>query len=71
MKRKIDEEILNAMSRNPANWRGVFNYNPKDPRIRVPKINPMMGWTLNFGSIYSYVIIIAVILILVASQFLL
>ncbi len=68
MKKKLSDEILDAMSRNPANWKGVFYVNRKDPRLIVPKINPQLGWTFNFGSIYSYIAIILIIAIIVASQ---
>jgi len=55
---KRQNENYDLMSKNPANWRGIFYYNRKDPRIRVPKLEPRLGWTLNFANPYSYVIII-------------
>ena len=69
MKRKDKNENYDLMSKNPNNWRGIFYVNRKDPRIIVPKINPSLGWTLNFGNVYAYVGLIAIILILVAFQF--
>ncbi|MFM9026505.1 MAG: DUF5808 domain-containing protein [Bacteroidota bacterium] len=27
----------------------MFYYNPTDPRVWLPKRNPMMGWTVNFA----------------------
>ena len=67
MSRKLDQQILDAMSRDPGNWRGPFYFNKKDPRLRVPKLNPMMGYTFNFASPYAYVtlalIVVAVILL--------
>jgi CubicO group peptidase (beta-lactamase class C family) len=64
MKKKDKNENHDIMSNNPNNWKGIFYVNPKDSRIIVPKINPKFGWTLNFGHIYSYVGIAAIILIL-------
>ena len=64
------KEFLDAMAKNPANWRGTFYVNRKDPRLFVPKLNPAMGWTFNFGNIFSYVALLAIILIIVVSQFL-
>jgi len=68
MKKKDRKENQYLMSNNPNNWNGIFYVNPKDSRIIVPKINPKLGWTLNFGHIYSYVGIIAIILIVVAFE---
>ncbi len=70
MKTKHDKEILNSMSKNPNNWRGIFYFNRKDRRLIVPKFDPSMGWTLNFSSPYSYLFIIAIILIIIASTYL-
>jgi len=58
------------MDRNPGNWRGIFYFNRRDPRIRVPKLDPRLGWTLNFANPYTYVIIIAVAGIIAASMYL-
>ena len=69
MKRKGKNESYDLMSKNPNNWRGIFYVNRKDPRIIVPKINPSLGWTLNFGNVYAYIGLIAIVLILVAFQF--
>ena len=68
MKTKHDKEFLNTMSKNPGNWKGIFYFNCKDPRLIVPKIYPSMGWTFNFASPYSYVFIIIVVLIIIAAQ---
>lgn len=69
MKTKHDKEILYTLSKNPNNWYGVFYFNRKDPRLAVPKLYPSMGWTLNFASPYSYLLIIAVILIIIATKY--
>ncbi len=70
MKTKIEKELLNNMHKDPSNWRGVFYFNRKDPRLTVPKINNA-GWTFNFASIWTYILIVAVILIIIGTQFLL
>jgi uncharacterized membrane protein len=69
MKTKLDKEILEAMRKNPDNWKYIFYFNPKDPRLIVPKFYNSMGWTLNFGSAYSYIFIVLVVLIIIASQY--
>lgn len=67
MKSKLEKAILDSMSKNPNNWKGVFYFNPKDPRLLVRKINPRMGWSFNFASPYSYITLICIILITIAS----
>jgi len=68
MKKKFDQQLLDTMSRDLGNWHGPFYSNRKDPRLIVPKYNPMMGWTFNFASPYTYVMVIAIILIIVCYQ---
>ena len=58
------------MSKNPDNWKGIFYVNRKDPRIIVPKQNPAFGWTLNFGSVYAFLGLVAIILLIAAFRFL-
>ena len=70
MKKKVEKEIIDSMSKNPDNWKGVFYVNSKDPRITVPKMNPLFGWTLNFGHKTTYIGIIVIILIIVVFRFL-
>lgn len=69
MKTELDQAILDSMSKNPSNWKGVFYFNRKDPRLIVPKLYPVMGWTFNFASIYSYITIGCIILIIIASVY--
>ncbi|WP_010662523.1 DUF5808 domain-containing protein [Marinilabilia salmonicolor] len=71
MKIKPNQQILDGMSRNPNNWKGVFYFNRKDPRLMVPKQIPSMGWTLNFASPYSWITLIGIIVIIIASSYLL
>lgn len=68
--KKPEKEFLNSMSKNPNNWKGIFYVNGKDPRIIVPKLNPSLGWTLNFGHKYAIIGFIIIILIIVISKFL-
>ncbi len=68
MKKKVEKEIIDSMNKNPNNWKGIFYVNSKDPRIIVPKINPLMGWTLNFGHKIAISGIIVIILFLVVYQ---
>jgi uncharacterized membrane protein len=70
MKTNLEKEILNRMSQDPNNWKGMFYFNRKDPRLIVPKFIPALGWTLNFASPYSYLFIIVLIVIIIATKFL-
>jgi len=65
MKNKPDQEILDSMAKNPANWEGILYCNRKDPRLIVQKKYPPLGWTLNFANPLTYLTIILVILIVV------
>jgi uncharacterized membrane protein len=67
MKTKLEKAILDSMNSNPNNWKGIVYFNPNDPRILVHKINPSMGWTFNFAHPYSYVALISIVLITIAS----
>lgn len=70
MKNKLTDPFLNAMSKEPANWKGPIYFNPKDPRIMVPKINPSLGSTLNFASPYAYLTLGAIVVIAVVVKLL-
>lgn len=59
------------MHKNPDNWKWIFYVNSKDPRVLVPKLNPAMGWTLNFGHKYAYIGLTLIIAIVLATKFLL
>ena len=42
---------------NPDNYRwGIFYYNTDDSRIFVPKQNWCMGWTINCGNHFTYLL---------------
>lgn len=70
MKKKLSSDMLNNMSKDPSNWRGPFYINRKDPRLSVPKQDPAMGFTLNFASPYSYLLIFALIIIIAGFMYL-
>jgi uncharacterized membrane protein len=67
MIKKPDFEILDAMTRDPGNWRGPFYANRKDPRMLVPKLYPSLGWTLNFGSPFAYGALAAILIIIAVA----
>jgi len=69
MKPKLNQQMLDYMSKDPGNWRGPFYFNSKDPRLMVPKINPSMGWTLNFSNPYTYITLILIAAIFIAISF--
>jgi len=69
--RKLNQELLNQMSKDPSNWRGPFYYNRKDPRLMVPKYQPMMGWTFNFASPYAYLALIGIVLAILLFSYVL
>jgi uncharacterized membrane protein len=66
MKTELQKEIEETMSKDPGNWWGPFYVNKKDSRIMVPKLNPAMGFTLNFASPYAYVTMTGIILVIIA-----
>jgi Family of unknown function (DUF5808) len=43
-------------------WRGIFYWNPKDPALFVPK-RFGIGYTLNFGNPWSWVVLAAIFII--------
>ena len=65
MKSKPDKQFLDTMSRDPGNWKGPLYFNRKDPRLMVPKLNPSLGWTLNFASSAAYIAIIALVVVVI------
>lgn len=71
MKRNFDEYENNRMIDDPTNYRwGIFYFNPNDKRIILPKRVRMMGWTLNFANIYSYLLILGIILVILITKWL-
>ena len=70
MNKKLNKEILDEMSKDLSNWKGPVYFNRKDYRLMVPKRSPAFGWTINFANPYVYIIIIAFILIVIVSKYL-
>ncbi len=63
MKNNFDEFENDRMIQDPANYKaGIFYFNRRDRRVVVPKRNKMMGWTLNFANMYTYLLISGIIL---------
>jgi uncharacterized membrane protein len=59
------KETPEMMSKNPKYWKVPFYFNPKDPRMTVPKLDSSMGLgsTPNLGKIQIQIAIAAIILI--------
>jgi len=68
MKSKSKYQVPDSMYKHSDNWKGIFYVNSKDPRIIVPKSNPSMGWTLNFGHPSTYVGFVLILLIIIAAS---
>lgn len=50
MKNSTQQSATNQSEwENPDNWSSIY-FSKKDTRTWVPKSNPKMGWTINFGS---------------------
>ncbi len=65
MRNEMDPEVD-----NPENYKfTIFYFNPKDKRVIVPKRNRLLGWTLNFGIINTYLLLVSIILILLLYKF--
>lgn len=65
MGKDIKKEMREHNHQDANNWKGPFYVNSSDPRLMVPKYQPMMGWTLNFGNKYLYLLLITVVGIVV------
>jgi len=65
MKTNLEQDILDTMSKDLGNWKGPFYFNRKDPRILVPKFNPILGKTFNFASPYAYLALCALVAIII------
>ena len=61
----------NLYEKNPDNYKwGILYYNPRDERTVVPKMNPGLGWTLNFARPSSIFLLIGIIAIVPLTVFL-
>lgn len=66
---KPNKEVDNICRIDSDGWYYCFYYNPSDSRIMVPKKYKLMGWTVNFGNPYSYVLIAVIIAIIIGSRY--
>ncbi|RKE02062.1 DUF5808 domain-containing protein [Marinifilum flexuosum] len=69
MKQKLDQHILDEMHKDLGNWHGPFYCNRKDPRLFVPKYDPMLGYTINFASKYSLLAAVFIVLLIIGYKF--
>jgi uncharacterized membrane protein len=46
---RLPRGTLERLWRDPENWRGLLYVCEQDPRVVVPKRNPIMGWTINWA----------------------
>lgn len=54
-----------AMREDDANWKlGLLYFCPRDPGFLVPK-RFGVGWTLNFGSIWTLIALIVIVAVIV------
>jgi uncharacterized membrane protein len=54
------------METNPENYKwGFLYFDPKDSRVILPKVNRLLGGTLNFGNPITYIILAAFIALLI------
>jgi uncharacterized membrane protein len=68
MSTQYEQQELDRMRNDPGNYKwGIFYFNPQDSRILVPRRIHWMGWTLNFASPYSYLIILGIIVFAVIT----
>jgi uncharacterized membrane protein len=69
MKTDFDRFEKDRMINDPVNYKwGIFYFNPKDHRVIVPKRIQAMGWTLNFGNIYTYLLFIAIVAVILVTK---
>jgi uncharacterized membrane protein len=62
MNTNFDDFESDRLVNDPTNYKwGIFYFNPRDKRIALPKRYKMMGWTLNFANIYTYLILLGLI----------
>jgi uncharacterized membrane protein len=69
---KPSKETLEKWHKDPNNWIwGIFYYNKEDKRLLPPKRIAMMGWTINLANPSSIGILLLIILIILACNYLL
>lgn len=70
MKNKRSKANHDLLDKDANNWRGVLYYNPNDSRIFVPKINKRLGYTLNFGNLFAYLVLCGLIILVLSLSLL-
>lgn len=61
---KPDKATREKWHNDSTNWKlGMFYFNREDKRLFVPKIMPILGWTINFANPY-FIGVLDIILIL-------
>ena len=59
------QELKNKWHDDPKNWKlRIFYFNKADKRIVISKRLKLFGWTLNFANPISYIIMIALVLVI-------
>lgn len=59
---QFEDYDLDRMRNDPENYKwGILYFNKKDPRTILPKRNKFLGWTVNFASPYSYLILVGIL----------
>jgi uncharacterized membrane protein len=63
----MDSAEKDALRQDDRNWKaGIFYLSTKDPAFLVPK-RWGHGWTINFGSFWTWLLALAVIAVVVAA----
>ena len=47
---------------------GLFYFDKGDKRVIVPKMNKMLGWTVNFAQPQAYIIILIIVIVVIFSN---
>jgi len=68
MKKHHRHNKLGENQPNHYKW-GFLYYDPSDHRIIVPRRIAWMGWTFNFASPFSYLIILGIIGFIIMLEF--
>jgi uncharacterized membrane protein len=59
---QFEDNELDRMRNDPENYKwGIFYFINMDPGTILPKRNKLLGWTVNFASPYSWLILVGII----------
>ena len=56
----------NKKDSNKYKW-GLFYYNPNNPKLWVPKVDSILGSTLNFAQPLAYIFILILLMVVVLA----